>query len=68
MKPNILFIQADQLTASFLGAYGNSIVKAPNIDALARRSTVFDSAYCNFPLCAPSRFSRSEEHTSDSSH
>ncbi len=46
MKPNILFIQADQLTASFLGAYGNSIVKAPNIDALARRSTVFDSAYC----------------------
>ena len=57
MKPNILFIQADQLTASFLGAYGNAIVKTPNIDALAERSAVFDSAYCNFPLCAPSRFS-----------
>lgn len=57
MKPNILFIQADQLTASFLGAYGNSIAKTPHIDALAERSTVFDSAYCNFPLCAPSRFS-----------
>ena len=57
MKPNILFIQADQLTAGFLGAYGNPIVKTPHIDALAERSAVFDSAYCNFPLCAPSRFS-----------
>ena len=38
MKPNILFIQADQLTAGFLGAYGNPIVKAPHIDALAERS------------------------------
>ena len=57
MRPNILFIQADQLTASFLGAYGNSIAKTPHLDALADRSTVFESAYCNFPLCAPSRFS-----------
>ena len=57
MKPNILFIQADQLTTSFLGAYGNAIVKTPNIDTLAERSAVFDSAYCNFPLCVPARMS-----------
>lgn len=55
--PNILFIQVDQLTASFLPAYGNSIAKTPNLDALAERSVVFDSAYTNFALCAPSRFS-----------
>ena len=57
MTPNILFIQVDQQAASFLGAYGNSVAKTPHIDALAERSVVFDSAYTNFALCAPSRFS-----------
>lgn len=56
-SPNILFIQVDQLTASFLPAYGNTVAKTPNIDALAERSVVFESAYTNFALCAPSRFS-----------
>lgn len=55
--PNILFVQVDQLTASFLPCYGNGIAKTPNLDALAERSVVFDSAYTNFPLCAPARFS-----------
>lgn len=55
--PNILFIQVDQLTASFLPAYGNTIATTPNIDELALKSVVFESAYTNFPLCAPSRFS-----------
>jgi len=55
--PNILFIQVDQLAASFLPAYGNNIAKTPHLDALAERSVVFDSAYTNFALCAPSRFS-----------
>ena len=55
--PNILFIHTDQLTAAMLGVYGNKIASTPHIDALAERGTVFDSAYCNFPLCAPSRFS-----------
>ncbi len=57
MTPNILFIQVDQQAASFLGAYGNTVAKTPHIDALAERSVVFDSAYTNFALCAPSRFS-----------
>ena len=55
--PNFLLIQADQLAASHLGAYGNDTVLSPNLDRLAGDSTVFHSAYCNFPLCAPSRFS-----------
>ncbi len=55
--PNILFIQVDQLAASFLPTYGNNIAKTPHLDALAERSVVFDSAYTNFALCAPSRFS-----------
>lgn len=56
-QPNILFIQTDQLTARCLSAYGNSVAKTPNLDRLASRGTVFENAYCNFPLCAPSRFS-----------
>jgi choline-sulfatase len=46
---------ADQLAASWLPAYGHGVVRAPHLTALAQRSTVFDSAYCPSPLCAPSR-------------
>ena len=55
--PNILLIMADQLAPQFTGAYGHPLVKTPHIDALAARGMRFDSAYCNSPLCAPSRFS-----------
>jgi choline-sulfatase len=55
--PNIVVIQADQLTPGVLPAYGHPLVKAPNIDGLAETGVVFDSAYCNFPLCVPSRAS-----------
>ena len=56
-KPNILFIQVDQLTASRLACYGNSVSIAPTISQIAETGVVFDRAYSNFPLCAPSRFS-----------
>jgi choline-sulfatase len=56
-RPNILVIQADQLAAKYLGAYQNPIASTPHIDSLAANGAVFDSAYTNFPLCAPSRFS-----------
>ena len=56
-QPNILLIQADQLAPQFLAAYGHPVVKTPNIDRLAESGVVFESAYTNFPLCAPSRFS-----------
>ena len=55
--PNILFLMADQLAAPALPCYGHTIVKAPHLSRLAARSVVFDSAYCNFPICAPSRAS-----------
>ena len=56
-KPNILFLMADQVAPSFLPAYGNIVAKTPCLDRLAERGTVFERAYCNNPLCAPSRFS-----------
>ncbi|WP_370312308.1 choline-sulfatase [Sagittula sp.] len=55
-RPNIVVIMADQLAPHFLGAYGHRSAKTPNIDALAARGMRFDAAYCNSPLCAPSRF------------
>jgi choline-sulfatase len=55
-RPNILLVMADQLTASVLPAYGGPAI-TPTIDSLAARGVVFDSAYCNTPLCAPSRAS-----------
>lgn len=56
-RPNILVIMADQLAPHFCGAYGHKVAKTPHIDALANRGMRFDAAYCNSPLCAPSRFS-----------
>ncbi len=55
--PNILFIQADQMAAPVLPFYGGGVVKAPHIGRLAETGVVFERAYCNTPLCAPSRFS-----------
>lgn len=55
--PNILVIQADQMSANALSLYGHPLVKTPHLERLADGGTVFDNAYCNFPLCAPSRAS-----------
>ena len=55
-KPNILLIMADQLATQFLPCYGHKVVKAPTLTKLADEGVVFESAYTNSPLCAPSRF------------
>jgi choline-sulfatase len=55
-RPNILFVMADQLTASVLPFHGGP-ADAPNIEPLGEEGVVFDAAYCTTPLCAPSRAS-----------
>ncbi len=54
-RPNILILMADQMAAGVLPAYGNRVALTPNIDALGEHGVVFGAAYCNSPLCAPSR-------------
>ncbi len=56
-RPNLLILMADQLSAGALRAYGGRTALTPHIDALAEHGVVFESFYCNSPLCAPSRFS-----------
>jgi len=53
-KPNVLLICVDDLKP-VLGCYGDKTVKSPHIDRLAARSVVFERAYCNQAVCAPSR-------------
>ena len=54
-KPNVLLIMCDQLRADILGCYGNSLVKTPHIDRLAKQGVCFDRAYSETPVCMPAR-------------
>ena len=53
---NVLFIIVDDLRP-LLGCYGHPEIHTPNIDALAKRGTLFNRTYCQNPLCHPSRTS-----------
>jgi arylsulfatase A-like enzyme len=56
-QPNILWICTDQQRWDTLGCYGNSFVRTPNLDRLAAEGALFEHAYCQNPVCMPSRSS-----------
>jgi len=56
-KPNVLVLMSDEHNACVCGFNGNPLARTPSMDALARRGVVFEQAYCNSPLCSPSRHS-----------
>ena len=56
-RPNLLLIMSDEHAPMFSGPYGHPLVQTPNLDRLAAEGVVFQNAYCNSPLCTPSRMS-----------
>ena len=57
MRPNVLWYCTDQQRWDTIGALGNPHVHTPNLDRLVREGTAFTHAYCQNPLCTPSRAS-----------
>ncbi|MCL5744597.1 MAG: choline-sulfatase [Acidobacteria bacterium] len=55
--PNIILIMSDQMTPFMTSPYGQRVAHTPNLDRLAAKGTLFENAYCNSPLCVPSRMS-----------
>jgi choline-sulfatase len=56
-KPNLIFILSDQHRGDWMGCAGNRIVHTPHMDQMAQEGVMFTRAYCNSPLCVPSRMS-----------
>ena len=54
-RPNIVFIFADQHRHDALGCAGNTLIQTPNIDRLAASGVRFKDAWCQSPICQPSR-------------
>jgi arylsulfatase A-like enzyme len=54
-KPNIIYILADDLGYGDVGCYGQTIIRTPNIDAMAAAGMKFKQHYAGAPVCAPSR-------------
>lgn len=53
---NVLLVVADDLAAC-LGCYGHPVCRTPHLDRLAREGVLFERAYCQYPVCGPSRAS-----------
>ena len=56
-QPNILLIMSDEHAPMYGGPYGHPLVQTPHMDRLAQDGVTFTNAYCNSPLCMPSRMS-----------
>ena len=56
-KPTVIFIIADDLGYTDIGAYGSTFYDTPNIDALAKSGSMFTNGYSNSPVCSPARAS-----------
>lgn len=54
---NVLLLMADEHNPRYASPYGHPTVRTPHLAALAERGTLFENAYCNSPLCMPSRSS-----------
>ena len=57
VRPNFIFIYADDLGYGDLGCYGHPIVKTPNLDQLAQQGTLFTQYYDSHSVCSPTRAS-----------
>jgi len=55
-KPNIIFILADDLGYASIGAFGQKMIRTPNLDRMAREGMILTDFYAN-PICAPTRCS-----------
>lgn len=56
-RPNIVIILADDVSRNDFGCYGNTQVKTPNIDALAKQGIKFNNTFLTISSCSPSRSS-----------
>ena len=56
-RPNFLIIMSDEHGPMFSGTYGHPLIQTPHLDSLAEQGVLFENAYCNSPLCVPSRMS-----------
>ena len=56
-KPDLLLFFSDQHHVRYSGFAGDSLARTPNLDALAKDGTVFESAYTSCPICVPARCS-----------
>ena len=54
-KPNVVLCLCDQLRAFEVGAYGNGVIRTPNLDRMASSGVRFEIACSNSPLCTPAR-------------
>lgn len=54
-RPNVLLLMADQWRADCMGAYGNRVIRTPNLDRIAREGVRFSAAYSTTPTCTPAR-------------